>query len=72
MSSVVGYLASSSSSPEGHDDGNNERLDFVRPTTATPDLSLSGETFLHAAVSLKDQVRRRMTVPASYFAICHI
>lgn len=57
MSSVVGYLASSSSSsPEGHDDGNNERLDFVRPTTTTPDLSLPGETFLHAAVSLKGQV----------------
>ena len=51
MSSVVGYLASSQESP---DEGNDERLDFVNPTTS--DLSLPGETFLKAAVSLKDQV----------------
>ncbi|KAK9949486.1 hypothetical protein M0R45_005004 [Rubus argutus] len=51
MSSVVGYLASSRESP---DEGNDERLDFVNPTTS--DLSLPGETFLKAAVSLKDQV----------------
>lgn len=57
MSSVVGHLASS---PESPDKGNNERLDLVNPTTS--DLSLPGETFLKAAVSLKDQVL--------YYVVC--
>ncbi|VVA38160.1 PREDICTED: lanC [Prunus dulcis] len=42
------------SSPEGHEDANNERLDLIDPTA--PNWSLPSETFLRAAVSLKDQV----------------
>ena len=57
MSSVMGHLASS---PESPDNGNDERLDLVNPTTS--DLSLPGESFLKAAVSLKDQVL--------YYVVC--
>jgi hypothetical protein len=59
MSSVMGYLASSR---EGPDEGNDERLDFVNPTTSDLSLPGDGETFLKAAVSLKDQVL--------YYVVC--
>ncbi|EEF30711.1 catalytic, putative [Ricinus communis] len=62
MSSAVEFASSSSSSSsstaqDSHDDTNNERLDLIRqidPTVKT--LSLPNETFLGAAISLKDQV----------------
>lgn len=48
------------SSQEGHDqESNNERLDMIQnmdPTMVTSLLSITSETFLKAAVSLKDQV----------------
>ncbi|PON33884.1 LanC-like protein [Parasponia andersonii] len=56
MSSSLVELAATSSSQDGgrESDANNERLDLVDPTA--PDLSLSPETLLRAALSLKDQV----------------
>ncbi|XWS44967.1 hypothetical protein CRYUN_Cryun15aG0095300 [Craigia yunnanensis] len=54
MSSVVEFAASQ----ESHEEGNNERLDHLLnmdPTVST-DLSLSPDTFLKAAIALKNQV----------------
>ncbi|KAB1200555.1 LanC-like protein GCL1 [Morella rubra] len=46
-----------SSSQDGHEDGNNERLDMIyNMDLSAPSLSLPTGTFLKAAVSLKDQV----------------
>lgn len=48
------------SSQEGHDqESNNDRLDMIQnmdPTMVTSLLSITSDTFLKAAVSLKDQV----------------
>lgn len=55
-----------SNSRNGHEDGNNQRYDTCHdPTASNNHLSLPAETFLRAAISLKDQVvemtwRRRM------------
>ncbi|KAI8540833.1 hypothetical protein RHMOL_Rhmol08G0015500 [Rhododendron molle] len=53
MSSVVGFASQESN---GHEDG-NERFDLHQiPDTTVTNLSLPVETFLRAAISLKDQV----------------
>ncbi|KAK6923364.1 Lanthionine synthetase C-like [Dillenia turbinata] len=57
MSSVVEFAAASAS-PDNHEEG-NERLDLFEsadPTAMNLSLSLPADTFLRAAISLKDQV----------------
>lgn len=57
MSSVVGFASQESN---GHEDG-NERFDLHQiPDTTVTNLSLPVETFLRAAISLKDQVRIKL------------
>ncbi|KAI5669825.1 hypothetical protein M9H77_19678 [Catharanthus roseus] len=56
-SSVVKYASQDTNN--GHEDG-NERLDLlIKSDPMAPSLSLPSETFLKAAISLKDEVLRR-------------
>lgn len=63
--SSVGFA--SQDSHNTHEDNNNECLDLLRinnimDPTATINMSLPTETFLKAALSLKDQVRTASTL----------
>lgn len=57
-----------SPSKETHEDNNNERLDLLLTKANTMDptlnMSLSTDTFLKAALSLKQQVRRLILLEA--------
>lgn len=55
-SSMVKYASRDNSSSNSHEDG-EERIDLLRGSDLTgPSLSLPAETFLRAAISLKDEV----------------
>lgn len=56
-SSMVKYVSQDTTNNNGHEDG-NERLDLIHGSDpmASSTLLLPSETFLKAAVSLKDQV----------------
>lgn len=57
-SSVVKYASQDTNN--GHEDG-NERLDLlIKSDPMAPSLSLPSETFLKAAISLKDEVYGRL------------
>lgn len=61
-------------SEDGHDDGKHEPFDFIAENVnPTPtDLSLPNESFLRAAISLKDQVTHTCSIFHFFFLLCAV